>query len=121
MSRMQELYETVAADSVLQSKFAEILKDAEMAEESVTNGKLIEFAKESGYDVTLDEMKDFFQAMAETENGVLGEAELDMVAGGKSELGHQTAAYSITTMGLGCAAVSALAAIATNDCDRYFK
>lgn len=84
MSKMKELYDKVAADLTLQEKFLEIMGGAEDVAGDVTGQKLVDFAKDAGYDVTRDEMKDFFQdAMAESKEGVLSEADLDMVAGGK--------------------------------------
>ncbi len=84
MSRMKELYEKVAADSSLQAKFSKIMKDVEQTDEESLNKKIAAFAKDAGYDVTLDEMKDFFKEMWEPKEGPLSDAELDMVAGGKT-------------------------------------
>ena len=50
MSKMQELYEKVSKDSMLQEKFVKIMKDAEAAGEKATEEKLTAFAKEAGYD-----------------------------------------------------------------------
>lgn len=84
MSMMKELYDKVATDLILQEKFLEIMGGAEAAGGDVTRQKLIDFAKDAGYEVTLDEMKDFFQEkIDESKEGALSEAELDMVAGGK--------------------------------------
>ena len=82
MSKMKELYEKVAADSTLQAKFAEIMNDAEKAGKVETEKKLVAFAKETGYEVTVEEMDDFFNKL-ETEEGPLSEEELDAVAGGE--------------------------------------
>ena len=65
MSKMKELYEKVAADSTLQDKFFAIIKAAEEAWEEATNAKLTAFAKNAGFDVTLDEMRQFFKELAE--------------------------------------------------------
>lgn len=84
MSNMKELYDKVAADLTLQEKFLEIMDGAEAAGGDVIKQKLIGFAKDAGYDVTLDEIRDLFQEkMTESKEGALSEAELDMVAGGK--------------------------------------
>ena len=83
MSKIKELYDKVAEDLTLQEKFFKIMGGVEVAGEDATKQKLIEFAKDAGYDVTLDEMKDFFQEAAESKDRALSEAELDMVAGGK--------------------------------------
>lgn len=103
---MSELYEKVAGDNALQAKFAEIMKDAEKAGEAATKEKLTAFAKEAGYEISLDEMKAFFAELSEKEKGQLSDAELDMVAGGKSKCGALATALSIVTLGLSCAALS---------------
>jgi predicted ribosomally synthesized peptide with nif11-like leader len=82
MSKMKELYEKVAADSTLQDKFAAIMGGAEEAGKEATEEKLTAFARDAGYDVTLDEMRQFFKELEEAE---LSEADLDMVAGGKEK------------------------------------
>jgi predicted ribosomally synthesized peptide with nif11-like leader len=84
MSKMNELYEKVAASSTLQEKFAEIIKNAEVAGEEATKEKMVDFAKEAGYDVTVDELQKFFKGLVESEEGALSDVELDQVAGGKS-------------------------------------
>ena len=61
---MKELYEKVAADSTLQTKFFDIVKNAEQKGEEATSEKLIDFAKEAGYNITLDEIKAFFKELA---------------------------------------------------------
>ncbi len=89
MSKMKELYEKVAADSMLQTEFLKILKEAEETNDKKSvEIKIINFAKDAGYDITLDEMKTFFEELHEPKQGVLSEAELDMVAGGKSQTGQ---------------------------------
>jgi len=103
MEKMKELYEKVANDKELQAKFFEIMKDAEKAGESVTSEKLISFAKDVGYDITPDEMKDFFSKLAESKEGQLTDAELDIVAGGKSDQGIMAIVASVFTLGIGCA------------------
>ena len=74
---MKELYEKVAADSALKAKFAEIMKNAEAAGEEATKKKLTAFAKETGYDVTVEEMQTFFKALAESKEGELSDVELE--------------------------------------------
>lgn len=83
MSQMKELYEKVSKDIVLQEKFLAIMNDAQCAGADATKEKLTAFAKDAGYDITPDEMKDYFRELAESEQGALSDAELDMVAGGK--------------------------------------
>lgn len=95
MDRMKELYEKVAKDSALQAKLNAIISDAEKA---TTGEKLKAFAKEAGFDISLDEMKAFFKELNEKE-GALSDAELDMVAGGKD---GDDVANSVLSIGIGC-------------------
>lgn len=104
MSKMKELYEKVAADSALQAKFAEILKNAEAAGEAATKEKLTAFAREAGYDISIEEMQEFFGELAESKERDLSDAELDQVAGGKGEGAGMAATWGV---------VSALTAIFT--------
>ena len=113
MSKMKELYEKVAADSTLQAKFSEIMKDAEVDGEAETKEKLVAFAKENGYDVTLDEMQDFFKGLAESKEGELSDAELDLVAGGKTQ---GEIIVSTLSLGIGCAVASIIASTQNTSC-----
>lgn len=88
MSQMKELYEKVAANNTLQEKFAEIMKNAEAAGKEATEAKLIAFAKDAGFDVSLEEAKAFFREKAKTIEE-LGDMELEMVAGGKQNIGEK--------------------------------
>ncbi|MDD4565949.1 MAG: hypothetical protein PHE79_10815 [Eubacteriales bacterium] len=83
MFKMKELYEKVAADSILQAKFFKIMEYAQIDGMDATIKKLTDFAEEAKYDVTLEEMKEFFRDMTESKDRVLSDSELDMVAGGK--------------------------------------
>lgn len=83
MEKMKELYQKVANDSELQAKFAEIMKDAEKAGVEAAKEKLTAFAKEAGFEVSIDDMKEFFAALSLKKEGTLSDVELDMVAGGK--------------------------------------
>jgi len=83
MSRMRELYEKVAQDSMLQEKLVKIMKEGEEAYKKMTEEKLTAFAKETGFDVTVEEMQAFFKELAEKDRAELSAGELDMVAGGK--------------------------------------
>ena len=60
MNKMKELYDKVAADSVLQTKYAEIMKDIDTVSAETTEEKLMTFAKEEGFDVTLGGYEDIF-------------------------------------------------------------
>jgi predicted ribosomally synthesized peptide with nif11-like leader len=108
MDKMNQLYEKVAADSVLQAKFNAILSDAEKAGEAVTGEKLAAFAKEAGFVVTPEEMQAFFKKLSEKKEGELSDVELDMVAGGKSLSGIFHLFTSAATVGVSCATNSAI-------------
>ena len=99
MEKMKELYEKVAGDSDLREKFEKIMKDSEKAGTKETEEKLTAFAKEAGYGVTVEEMQAFFKDLAEKAEGEISEAELDMVAGGKST---GQILYSVGTVAYGC-------------------
>jgi predicted ribosomally synthesized peptide with nif11-like leader len=107
MEKMKQLYEKVAADSVLQTKFNAILSEAEKAGEAATGEKLAAFAKEAGFEVSLDEMKAFFKQLSEKGEGELSDTELDMVAGGKSLSGIFHVFTSVASAGVSCAVNSA--------------
>jgi len=87
MSQMKELYAKVAADSALQAKFSEIMKNAEAAGKEATEEKLVAFAKDAGYDVSIEEAKAFFNEQGKS-SGELDDADLEMVAGGKQSIGQ---------------------------------
>jgi predicted ribosomally synthesized peptide with nif11-like leader len=79
---MKELYRKVAADSGLQEKFEKILEEAG-GNAGAAGKKLVEFAKDQGYEVTPKEISEFFKSMSEAADGPLSDEELDSVAGGK--------------------------------------
>lgn len=87
MSQIRELYEKVSKDATLLEKINLILKDAEAAGQDATAAKLVEFAKNAGYDISIQEMQEFFQSFTAKKEGELSDLELDMVAGGKSQGG----------------------------------
>ena len=109
MSQMKELYNKVANDKALQAKFAEIMKDA-------SEEKLVAFAKEAGFDVSVDDVKAY---MADKAKGELSENDLDMVAGGKADV--YKVFESIATLGIGCAAQSYAESVQGRDCNAYFQ
>ena len=122
MSKMQELYKKVAADRALQAKFAEIIKDAETDGAEATETKLSAFAKDAGYDVTFEELKEFLTSLAESKDGALSEVELDQVAGGKSTGGILTVVGSVLGLGFSCAFASIGAENAKpNGCSEFFQ
>ena len=102
MNKMNELYEKVAKDESLQTKLAKILKSTEEAGEAAVNEKLVAFAKEAGFDITVKEMKTFFKELAEKQEGELSGAEMDAVAGGKSGAIALDICMSIVSVGIGC-------------------
>ena len=53
MSKMKELYSKVAADSALQEKYYKVVEEA--GGEAALGEKLIAFAREQGFDVTLSD------------------------------------------------------------------
>jgi predicted ribosomally synthesized peptide with nif11-like leader len=122
MEKMKELYEKVAGDSGLQTKFAEIMKEAETARVS-TQEKLALFAKEAGYDISVEEAQEYFKLLSEQKEGELSDVELDAVAGGKSSDGVLTIIASVVTVGVACAALSAKETYEAGHaaCDRYFQ
>lgn len=112
MNSMKELYEKVKRDDALQKKFAEIMEESNTSGKEKTETRLMAFAKDAGYDMSVEDMVSFFTEMnkksGETE---LSEAELDLVAGGKMKgSGYFTvAAISIASFGIACAVISASA------------
>lgn len=108
MEKTKQLYKKAAADIALQEKFSQIINEAEKAGQEETEAKLTSFAKEAGYEISLDEMRDFFKKHAEQDNGLLSDAELDMVAGGKSFNGIGNTIGSVITLGITCVAGSVL-------------
>jgi predicted ribosomally synthesized peptide with nif11-like leader len=118
MEKMKELYGKVAKDSELQAKFSQIMYEAEKAGQESTESKLVAFAKEAGYDVSISEMKDFFLSISET-NDTLSDSELDLVAGGKA--GVMPVVSSTISMGVTCASGSAAYAVSGHNCKEYFE
>jgi len=99
MSGIKELYDKVAEDSGLQTRFKVIMAAAEKEGMEATEAKLTTFAKAAGYDVTLEDMRAFFNELAQQKEGGLSESELDMVAGGKST---GQILFSVGTAAYGC-------------------
>lgn len=121
MEKMKELYQKVVKDTTLQEKFNQIMSDAKNAGEEATGTKLVLFAKEAGYEVTLEEMQEFFKSMTEKSEEELSELELDMVAGGKGKVGVMPVVSSVISMGVTCATGSAAFAVSGHNCRDYFK
>lgn len=97
MGKMKELYEKVAKDGALQAKFKQINDGAAEAGEAATKEKLVAFAKEAGYEVSVEEAQEFFKSLSGQKEGQLSDSELDAVAGGKGDV-----FLSIATMGFTC-------------------
>lgn len=106
MSEMQKLFEKVSKDAVLFAKFNQIMEMAEKDGKEATEGKLISFAQDAGFDLSISEMNEYFRILAETGTGELSDAELDLVAGGKSIVGSLGIVASVLTLGLGCLLIS---------------
>jgi predicted ribosomally synthesized peptide with nif11-like leader len=110
MNDMEKMYQKVAEDSELQQKFSDIMSDAEKAGEAETKSKLIAFAGEAGFEISIEEMSQFFAEKIQNGAGELSETELDMVAGGKSSTGFACVMMTILTVGTYCAMRSAVTA-----------
>lgn len=83
--QLKALYEKVSKDTELQKKFIEIMVSSSGENSETTRDKLIKFAQDAGYDVSVNEIQEFLKDMATEKEGELNLAELDMVAGGKGE------------------------------------
>lgn len=86
MGKMKELYQKVAGDDNLRTKFMEIIDNVENLETREIQKQLLDFAKGAGYDIRIEEMDEFFSDLDEKQDE-LSESELDMVAGGKGNGG----------------------------------
>lgn len=111
MSQMKALYDQVSRDQALLEKFQNIVTEAEQAGEQATSEKLLAFAKDAGYDISLEEMREYLVVLVEKQPGELSEIELDMVAGGKATMDDvvdgakgvvEWAFVSIATLGIMC-------------------
>jgi len=102
MEKMKELYEKVAKDSALKTKLSAILNAAAKDGQEATEAKLVAFSREAGYEVTIGEVQEFFKAMTEKGSEGLSDAELDLVAGGKSYEEKYEIWKSLATLGIGC-------------------
>ena len=106
MNNMEKLYQKVSADASLQQKFSEIMKDSESAGKEAIDAKLLDFAREAGFEITVEEMNRFFAGKIQGTKDELSDAELDAVAGGKTDSGFATAVMSVLTVGVYCAVAS---------------
>lgn len=70
-----------------------------------------QFAEEQGYDFTAEEGFEALEStIAKMESEELSDAELEQVAGGKSQWEKQRIGLSVGSVGVGCALVSVIAA-----------
>lgn len=117
LDKMKVLYNKVAGDSALQEQFNQIVAEAESAGQAATEERLLTFAREAGHEVSLEEMKLFFEGMATQASGELSDAELDQVAGGKVQADKVVG--SVFSGGIVCAIGSILYAI-NSKCEDFF-
>ena len=92
MKTLNELYTEVIASDALKAEFL-ALKTPE---------DIVAFAKKNGCDVTLGDIKAFFEEKQKAA-GELSEAELEQVAGGKSASVAEAIMSVVVFIGLGCA------------------
>ena len=118
MSKMNVLYERVSKDGVLQAKFNAILNNSVQEGEEATNLALLAFAKEAGFDISIEEMQEFFQNLSQPKEGELSDLELDMVAGGKNQ---RYADFSILTVLVGCVVISIAGDLTQGYCPKPFQ
>ena len=101
MKQMQELYNKTAQSEELQEKLTAILKDAKKDGKETFEAKLTGFAKEAGYDLSLRDLMEFIDRLpAKEKDTELTEAELDLVAGGKSANGVMNIIGNVLTLGV---------------------
>ena len=86
---IQEAYKKIISSEDLKKKGIEALKA----------GKADEFLKEQGFDITVDQIKDYLQRK---KSGELTKAELDMAAGGCNDPTICDVGLSIFTVAVGC-------------------
>ena len=101
---IQEAYKKITSSEELKKKAIEALKA----------GKTEEFLKEQGIDITVEQIKDYIQAL---KSGELSKEELDLAAGGCSNVTCDIF-FSIYTVIVGCTA-SIYDSINENDGRKY--
>jgi predicted ribosomally synthesized peptide with nif11-like leader len=82
MEEMKTFYEKVSKSPMLREKLVWIANEATVAGRKKTKERLIDFVKDAGFDITIEDMRDFFADLAEKKNAELTDAELETVAGG---------------------------------------
>ncbi len=111
---MKELYEKVSQDSALRNRFEEIMKNSADAGPEKTGEELSAFAKGAGYEVSIEEIREFFQSLTVQKEGELSDTELDAVAGGKNEPAPPNSVDKTFTE---CALVSVKDKLITQSCE----
>lgn len=97
MSKISEFYAKALADEAARNELIVILGDKKFEEaDDAQLVKIGEVAKKLGYDISLEEAKNYLTA----ENGELEEDDLEAVAGGKGG-GGSTASFGNCTNGVG--------------------
>ncbi len=102
MEKMKELYQKVSQDLSLQEKYVKLTQENVENQDALIE-KLVDFAKEAGFDVSEEEIVEFFESMGGNSEGELSETELDSVAGGKINPGL----ISVISNNFGCKPVIA--------------
>ncbi|MDD4565944.1 MAG: Nif11-like leader peptide family RiPP precursor [Eubacteriales bacterium] len=82
MEEIKVFYEKVSKSPMLRKKLIWIADEATIAGQKKTKERLIDFVKDAGFDITIEEMRDFFADLAEKKNAEMTDAELETVAGG---------------------------------------
>ena len=86
---IQEAYKKITSSEDLKKKAVEALK----------NGKVDEFLKEQGIDITIDQIKEVIQSK---KNGELSKLDLDLATGGGCNDDICSALWSSATLTFGC-------------------
>ena len=123
MNRVAELYEKVAGDAGLREKFERIMREAATDGPEATQRKLYLFAENAGYPVSIGEVRAYAAELAEVKRqGELSDAELDLVAGGKSEGGKWNIMTTVASLGAGCVLMSLIytVGIEEKECSNMF-
>lgn len=99
MGNLKEIFDAVSNDRNLQSKFKEVIRKSEGVGQEEAERNLRAFAKDAGFEVTTDDIVSFSKELTGT-NAELSELELDMVAGGKSDIAKVI--VSVLSFGINC-------------------
>ena len=83
MMTMKELFLKIEADTDLQDTFKKIMEEA-AHDVNVAGKRIAQFAKEQGFDVTVEEILESFNSDAAAFGSQISDEEIDSVAGGLS-------------------------------------